>query len=776
MWSALVQWARRQGDRAASLDAAQELLELRTLQFGPDDELTINARLSLMLAERLAGLTDAEWKQVLLADELHAEAAQSQQKGQLSDAAAKLTEALAVYNQLVGRDLEPTLTCQANLVVCLLDQGQFFRARPLVVALIDAVPRMKGPQHSDTVHAVRLLGRFNEGIGDWENAASAYRQAAETVQAMLGADRPESAIAWTEVAKICIEQGHLAEADSLLGPAFEQLQRQLGEEHLVTAQVMKLLGGLRACQCQFDEAEPLLRRSVGLFQKLAGERHLATAGALNALGRYHVDRGQLQQAAEALTTSFDICREILGEGHPTTGKVVDNLARLHELAGNTGTARQLRMLCLQIAEQSYGENNLQTAEALEDLSRTYMVMNDFGLAETYLLRARQIRQQLLGVEHPSTAGVVGKLAYVYLGVGDPQRAEPLFRDALSILDQLPGADPLVAPRLRKQLALLYQSTGRFDQAAENYRTAIHAFERAVGPDHVATAEARLGLAQTQLSQGQVRESCALMDAVLETYQATFREDDARWVDALAVAGSAHLAAGHPARAGQLVSHALRLARDRLERMAAFESERQRLAQVQILRNVLDLSLSASLAEDSQAESNYRTVFSWKGATSLRQWSDRQRETPDSEPIAHKLHQICQRLGTLTLQVPEEDQHTKWMQDIFELSVHKENLEQQRAAIIHQARGTPPAPTVDDLRETLPDKTVLLDFLQYTATRFEQVDGTTTTRREPRFVAFVVRKDGPVVQTSRGWSTPARREAQLQQRAPELVALVGGQAR
>src|SRR2546426_9611913 len=108
--------------------------------------------------------------------------------------------------------------------------------------------------HPDTIFSLRLLARYNESIGDLANAEDAYRKNVELYTAMVGPRHPDTIGAWVDVGKVCSDRDKFAEAKPILVDALRQQRELFGDEHLATAQTMKLLGALYCKQGSFSQA------------------------------------------------------------------------------------------------------------------------------------------------------------------------------------------------------------------------------------------------------------------------------------------------------------------------------------------------------------------------------------------------------------------------------------------------------------------------------------------------------------------------------------------
>lgn len=717
----------------------------------PESWQEVDARLQRELNQRISQLNPEQRRELDSADELNRQGALAQRSGDLAAAQQKMEQALSLYTKVLGRSNSRTLDSLANVIQCQLERAEFRQSLPLIKEILELQPQLQGNLHPATVRTLALLARFNESVGSFQHAEDAYRRIVELLDVLTGPAHAESIAARVELGRVLSEQRKFQDAQPLLAQSLRKQIDLLGEEHLSVAQTRKILGTMYCRQKNYAAAGPLLEQSSRSLHRTLDDKHIAVASADNALGRFRAETGQLEQAERDLKGSLATCIATYGEQHPATGKVLDNLAFLYEAATNTGLARQLRHQCLLIAEQTYGETNVLTADALVNLARTYLVMNDFGLAETYLLRARETRRKLLGEDHPQTAVVVGKLAYVYLGVNDPERAVPLFEEALRVLEKS-SDEPLETARSHKHLALLFQSTGKFDAAERHYRQAVRLMEQLAGPSHSAVAEVKVGLAQTLLSRGEVTEARQTMDEVLPVYAKQLHQDDPQWIDALAIGGVVYLAAQETGTARSLVTRALDNCLNRLRQSSAYESERQRLAQMLIMRDTLDLYLSLPRPKGTGSAECYPYVLTWKGAVAARQWHDRKCSSAESAPLTLELQRISRQLSALSLNAPETGEQKDWIGRIFSLNMRKEALEEKRSLLNHQQCGPPADIIPDDLRRALPAGTVLIDFLQYQQTSFT-TDKDLQMVRKPRYIAFAIRADRPVELIELGDAAP-----------------------
>ncbi len=87
---------------------------------------------------------------------------------------------------------------------------------------------------------------------------------------------------------VLLDRGETDQADKMIDPVWNSLQKNRQERIRLTAIADCVLGAIRSAQARYDEAEPLLQSAYQTLCKSLNPRHLATreaAGRLAAL--YH---------------------------------------------------------------------------------------------------------------------------------------------------------------------------------------------------------------------------------------------------------------------------------------------------------------------------------------------------------------------------------------------------------------------------------------------------------------------------------------------------------
>lgn len=204
---------------------------------------------------------------------------------------------------------------------------------------------------------------------------------------------------------------------------------------------------------------------------------------------------------------------------------------------------------------------------------------------------------------------------------------------------------------------------------------------------------------------------------------------------------------------RLLARALDISRRCMQTAGVYQSERQRIVQMMVMRNHLDLYLSLPVTQRTQGSAIYPDILAWKGVIAARQWRDRQYADAETAPLDAELRQVRRRLATLKLRVPEPAARGEWIGEIFQLTMRKEALEQQRSLKSSKVQPVESVVRTAELQSVLPAQGALIDFVLYPHTRFENENGTLQMKRRERYLALVVRRDREVVRIDLGEAGP-----------------------
>jgi tetratricopeptide (TPR) repeat protein/CHAT domain-containing protein len=664
-------------------------------------------------------------------------------------------EALEIRKKALG-DLHPDTAASLNDLGVLYDiMREYAKAEPLYQQALDIRKKVLGPEHALTVLSLRNLGIVRENRRAFAEAEPLLREVLVTRKKTLGPENPLYASSLYDLATLYDAEGEYARAEPLYREALAIRKKVLGETNLDYALSLNTLGSMYQAQGDYVQAEALYRQALAIRKKVSGEMNADYARTLNNLADLCRLQADYAHAEALYLEALAIRKKVVGERDPAYSQSINNLALLYGLQGNHAKAEPLFRQAQEICRKVLGEAHPDYATSLINLANSYQSQGDHARAETLLLQAIEIDKKAFGETHPSYAIDLSSLAAVYKSQRDYARAEKLFRRALDINKKALGElHPQYASDLAA-LASIYHSLGDYDRAEPLLREALGIRRKALGEAHPSYAQSLNNLAELHSARGEYAQAERLLREALAARKKSLGEAHTGYAQSLNSLAFLYRSQGEDARAEPLCRQALEIYERHFNRSVSGQSERQQLLLAQSLRWNLDAYVSVTATAPVGADDVYRHVLGWKGAVFLRQYASRAaRNRPELKPLFENLESISIRLSNLALRVPDAKGRAAWERQISLLSEQKETIERDlgnKSAEFRQQQ-TLLDMTPDELKKHLPNKTALIDFLEYFhSTPNPQKPG--NWRWERRVVAFVVRRDQPIVRIELGTVKP-----------------------
>ena len=318
-------------------------------------------------------------------------------------------------------------------------------------------------------------------------------------------------------------------------------------------------------------------------------------------------------------------------------------------------------------------------------------------------------------------------------------AEEYFQKALHIRQRNFGADHLATAISYNNLGFVYNAWGRYTEAVEHNKRALETRRRnlAKGDSRTVQSLGNLaysyqGLGRLELAEPLVRE---MLDLGLADLVRSARGKSLRLQQKAIVAAQHELDA--------YISHVINEQRvghvdDETPEMSA---RLRRRARELLLEDMSDIRFP-----DIETDRSYRYVIQWKGMPFSRQQGLRMAAAqPAAAAQLAELRRTAGRLAALAFSPAEPEELASWRRRFQALSDENSRLEAELLARVEMPHA---GLTPNRLRELLPDGVALVDLFEYTYIKpliFIPRD----LERDRRLVAFVVRRDRPIVQVDLG---------------------------
>jgi len=295
---------------------------------------------------------------------------------------------------------------------------------------MEALERVLGPEHPDTLLGASNLAYYLQEAGEAEEAESLCRRVLEARERVLGHEHPATLTSMNNLAGLLRRKGDYADAEPLCRRAFEARERLLGPDHPATLASVCSLAWLLRCKGDLAGAESLYRRAMDARQRILGPEHPLTLAVMNSLAVV-LQATHRYNAAEPLYRRTLTAKErVLGPNHPSTMLTMGNLASLLDKIGQVGEAVEFRRRALDARASVAGaEANADLALDFIKLAREFRKLDRLGEAEALLRRSLAIYERINGATHPIVRHRLINLSIIVIMQGHLDEAKALLARA-----------------------------------------------------------------------------------------------------------------------------------------------------------------------------------------------------------------------------------------------------------------------------------------------------------------------------------------------------------
>jgi CHAT domain-containing protein/tetratricopeptide (TPR) repeat protein len=538
-------------------------------------------------------------------------------------------------------------------------------------------------------------------------------------------------------------------------------------------------------------ALPMYRKCRDIGLASGGPKSVIYTTALNNMGLAQQALGQLPKARTLFEEALRIRKATLGTRHPLYAITQHNLAGVLLDLGDYREAERMRREALATYKAAFGEHHAEYLMALSGLAEVYRLRGDLRAALPLYRRCAEEGKRWLGEKHVATTTAMHNLALVYSELGDLMLARGLYEAVLRVRKETIGTrHPMYAVTLDNYAGILAH-LGRYREGLAASRQALATFREALGEKSMEYARALNGLGLSLLEAGMRKEALAEFEKALRAAEGLSGDKVLLLTTVWHNMGEAHMAGGDLGRARARFRQALaermkslgrlhpltvvtehRLAaayargnrpgaalvyaeeaavasRTNLARNAGVLSERQQLLAAAGYRGPLDCRLSLP---DEAPSLSHSHVLAFKGAVYGLQREARlfaRLETqPEARATARALRVTARQLSAASSsRAPNADKR------IAALTREKEDLEGKLSRLSAEFRAGRKGISSEQLRASLPEGVVLVDFLLY-----HGHDPSRPWRGEEkaRLSAWVLRRDRATVRVELGLNAPVEK--------------------
>ena len=608
--------------------------------------------------------------------------------------------------------------------------------------------------------ALNILGVISRAAGNYERAEASLVRSIALTEKEKGADDPSLAPALNNLAQVYLERGDYAKAETMFKRSVAIYEKSKGADDPATATALNNLAQFYDTVNDYARAEPLMQRVLALRERALGPAHPDVAVSLNNLGALYDALGDPDRAEQAYKRALAIQEKALAPDHPDAATTIGNLGLLYQRKGDTLRAEQLYQQSLAIKEKALGPRHPDIAPVLDNLGNLYLERGDYARAESMYKRALAIFEQSFGPDSADAAKPLNNLAQVYQAQRNYRQAEPLLQRALSIFEKRFGPEHLDVATALDNLAVLYRYEQQYERAAPLFARALALREKIAGPESAEVAVSLNNIGSLNVSQNNPARSLDLYRRALRIYEKIYGPDHPNVSLFLSNLSSAYYDLNDPARAVEFMVRANDIRERQLGLLLGVGSEEQKRLFVATLveENDYTTSLHADAAPSDAAALRLAltTVLRRKGrvldAMSDQMGALRRHLAPADRALLQQLTAARAELASLVLRGPGKGAPAEYQSRVKGLTEKVDQLESQVSTRSAQYRAQAQPVTLEGVQRATPAGAALVEFTLY---RPYNAKAKTWAERygPPRYLAYVLRPEGPPVWVSLGAAAP-----------------------
>ncbi|MBM3299073.1 MAG: tetratricopeptide repeat protein, partial [Deltaproteobacteria bacterium] len=258
------------------------------------------------------------------------------------------------------------------------------------------------PADGNTAKLLTMLGKMLERFGRYDGARYFHEQFLNIVKKSWP-DQPEPQVAaLLGVGMNSVYRGDFSDAGLLLNEALHICERDLGQDHFLTAITLINLTLMLVERRDGTRAVSFGRKALEFATKVFPNPHTERATAMNNLALALMQTEEYAEAEVLLMEVLDIRERLFGKVSQFTAQSHNNLGLLYWYREEYEKAEKCYKTCLQILESITGRDNPDFANGLANLADLFRDKGSFKAAKPLYIEGIDILTRSLGPNHPDT--------------------------------------------------------------------------------------------------------------------------------------------------------------------------------------------------------------------------------------------------------------------------------------------------------------------------------------------------------------------------------------
>jgi serine/threonine protein kinase/Tfp pilus assembly protein PilF len=331
-----------------------------------------------------------------------------------------------------------------------------------------------------------IIGNVYRDLALHEEAEQHLTTAVASYRKELGDEDLDTARVMRDLGLVYRNLNKVEEAERWISHAFE-ISRSMDPDGLVSSGIMGDLATTYSSMGRYEEAERLFLKALAITEKQVtdGRKSRLPVKLLNNLGALYQDWGKYAEARDRYQEALDLYNEHLPNDSPDKMGTQLNLASVLDNLGDHAAAETLSAEALKRFQEFCGETNPSTLGAKVSLARLRWNRADHTGDAELRERARRMFEEVVEMarDQPDTSiyaciNALRNLAYMAAEEGDYVQAQDFLLTAIGRLHaQSSNASVLLATQL--QLAWVYKRHAGVASSKELWKKAVSTYEEVV---------------------------------------------------------------------------------------------------------------------------------------------------------------------------------------------------------------------------------------------------------------------------------------------------------
>ncbi|MCE5318288.1 MAG: tetratricopeptide repeat protein [Parachlamydia sp.] len=386
--------------------------------------------------------------------------------------------ALAILKKAYPPTHPKLAVCLFSLGEAYLTAGETDKARENFEAALGIELQINGKEHSHVAEIYSRLGDIWRSQGIHKRAVECYEEVVKIQR--KSPEEPDLIVNLANLGTSYHALNQHEEAVQCMEEAKNLSVKMFGEEHPVTARLLRNLGGVLFAQEETEKALECAEKALEIYQKIQGIAHEDLIALLEDLFYAYQVLDEPEKALYYLEEALKVKEQALGKEHDDVAAILKNLAEYSVHIKKNRKAIYYYQRGLELHCKKLGENHEVIGILHNNLGSIWIHEGNFSEAIKCLKKAVAIKEKAVGNDNIGLANSLGMLGNAYKAVKDTQNTIDCFNRRLTILKKVHGESHVAVAQTLNNLGITWENHGNLVKAIECCEKAVSILENLPG--------------------------------------------------------------------------------------------------------------------------------------------------------------------------------------------------------------------------------------------------------------------------------------------------------